>query len=85
MWECPILAHLSSAPPTSSSPDQHQGHAQQQQQRRHMLAVSPDYCVNMIQYWLGDYAEGRFDLEVRGQLGPPKPLKHSFCLVHASY
>jgi sucrose-6-phosphate hydrolase SacC (GH32 family) len=60
MWECPIMAHLSSVP---LSPD----HQQLQQQRgRHMLSVSPDYCVNMIQYWLGDYAEGRFDLEVRG-------------------
>jgi hypothetical protein len=28
-----------------------------------MLSVSPDYCVNMIQYWLGDYRGGRFDLQ----------------------
>lgn len=33
-----------------------------------MLSVSPDYCVNMIQYYLGNYADGRFDLD--GADGP---------------
>lgn len=29
---------------------------------RHMLCVSPDYCVNIPLVWLGDYAAGKFDL-----------------------
>jgi sucrose-6-phosphate hydrolase SacC (GH32 family) len=50
MWECPILAHLTTAPPSNGggSPPR----------QRHMLAVAPDYCVNMIgasalTQWLG--------------------------------
>lgn len=38
-------------------------HAADQLQHKHMLCVSPDYCVNMAQYYLGDYAAGKFDLE----------------------
>lgn len=55
------MAHLTNTPPTSR-------HSSSPQRQRHMLSVSPDYCVNMIQYWLGDYKEGRFDLE--GADGP---------------
>lgn len=70
MWECPILAQLSNTAPDKLTPGygnhQHQQeqHQQKEEHKRHMLSVSPDYCVNMIQYWLGDYANanGKFDL-----------------------
>lgn len=63
MWECPIMAHLTNAAPTNRT-------WQGKQLQRHMFSVSPDYCVNMIQYWLGDYADGKFDME--GACGPHK-------------
>jgi hypothetical protein len=57
------MAHLSNTAPSQ------QVHQQQQQRlQRHMFAVSPDYCVNMVQYYLGSYAQGRFDLQ--GADGP---------------
>jgi hypothetical protein len=30
---------------------------------RHMLCVSPDYCVNVPLAYLGSYAAGRFDFD----------------------
>jgi sucrose-6-phosphate hydrolase SacC (GH32 family) len=59
MWECPIMAHLTNAAPTDRA-------WEGKQLQRHMFSVSPDYCVNMIQYWLGDYADGKFDMEGAG-------------------
>lgn len=64
MWECPLLAQLTNTPPTSTASIGHQPI------RRHLLSVSPDYCVNMVQYWLGDYAAGKFDMEAAD--GPHK-------------
>lgn len=63
MWECPIMATLTSACPHAAI-DAHNGTSDAQGLvRRHMLCISPDYCVNMAQYYLGDYAAGKFDLE----------------------
>eukprot|EP00878_Enallax_costatus_P009511 GHUV01009939.1.p1 GENE.GHUV01009939.1~~GHUV01009939.1.p1 ORF type:complete len:772 (+),score=256.40 GHUV01009939.1:334-2316(+) len=64
MWECPIMAKLTSANP-------HPAASNNSHLQRHMFCVSPDYCVNMAQYYLGDYAEGKFDLE---NAAGPQPL-----------
>jgi beta-fructofuranosidase len=62
------MAHLSTIPPSRTGPGSTAisstgPSTPQQHLQRHLLSVSPDYCVNMVQYWLGDYAEGRFDLQ----------------------
>eukprot|EP00878_Enallax_costatus_P041462 GHUV01048249.1.p2 GENE.GHUV01048249.1~~GHUV01048249.1.p2 ORF type:complete len:160 (-),score=43.40 GHUV01048249.1:105-584(-) len=59
-WECPIMAKVTTASQhvAVSSNNGNNGHLQ-----RHMFCVSPDYCVNMAQYYLGDYAAGKFELE----------------------
>lgn len=71
------MAHLSTIPPSSTGPSSTATSSTgpsttatstppgqpKQPLQRHLLSVSPDYCINMVQYWLGDYAEGRFDLQ----------------------
>ncbi|KAF8059133.1 oligopeptide transporter [Scenedesmus sp. PABB004] len=56
MWECPTLCRLTSA----ASPDV----------SRHLLTVSPDYCVNPVTYWLGDYVAGRGTFDLASADGP---------------
>lgn len=100
MWECPIMAHLSNMHPmqhTRIKPS-HDTTANSDigLRQRHMLCVSPDYCVNVPRYWLGEYADGRFDLV--GADGPhlldlgdilyaPNLLtdKHVSCWAHCSH
>eukprot|EP00877_Chromochloris_zofingiensis_P008156 jgi/Chrzof1/3594/Cz13g01200.t1 len=52
MWECPLLTQL--AP--------HESVAVGSEPTKHFFCISPDYCANVSEYWLGDYSQGRFDL-----------------------
>jgi beta-fructofuranosidase len=72
MWECPIMAQLSSKPPAAAIPATNNhinghsnGHSSSSSQAisRHMLCVSPDYCVNVPLCYLGSYAAGSFELQ----------------------
>ncbi|GMH32623.1 hypothetical protein BSKO_00457 [Bryopsis sp. KO-2023] len=49
MWECPLLADLSSTTQGAS--------------RDHLFCISPDAPTKKVIYWLGEYKEGRFLLE----------------------
>jgi hypothetical protein len=98
MWECPIMAQLSSRPAAAAaaaSPSTNgctngdltngytndqltlhpRGHiissSSSQAVSRHMLCVSPDYCVNVPLCYLGSYAAGRFELDAAA---PPQRL-----------
>ena len=50
--------------PSSSSQDK--------QQQRTFFCVSPDYCVNTSEYWLGNYDTRTATFDLEGAQGPFK-------------
>jgi beta-fructofuranosidase len=84
MWECPLLAHLplvntattsssttvnttsSTVNASNSSGDA----AALWEGRRHLLCVSPDYCVNVSTYWLGRYEARTATFDLGAAAGP---------------
>jgi hypothetical protein len=49
-----------------------QGNQQLQQQERTFFCVSPDYCVNTSEYWLGIYDATTATFDLEGAQGPFK-------------